>query len=112
MQQLAGLEAQVDRVEARPSRKRKTFARRKVTVRLSEGVCGRLDVATDRPGVGKSMFVEAALEHFMNPDPSVESLLRETLDDMHARFDHLERNMQMIAETVALHARYHLTVVP
>ena len=83
-----------------------------MTVRLSEGVCGRLDVATDRPGVGKSMFVEAALGHFMNPVPSVEALLRERLDDMHSRFDHLERDMRIIAETVALHARYHLTVVP
>ena len=112
MQQLADLDAQVDRGDVRPSRKRKASARRKVTVRLSEGVCGRLDVATDRPGVGKSMLVEAALEHFLNPAPSVESLLRERFDDMHARFDHLDRNMQMIAETVALHARYHLTVVP
>jgi len=112
MQQLAELDAQVDRVVVRPSRKRKASARRKVTIRLSEGVCGRLDVATDRPGVGKSMLVEAALEHFLNPVPSVEALLRERLDDMHARFDHLERNMRMIAETVALHARYHLTVIP
>jgi len=112
MQQLAGLDAQVDRVDVRPSRKRKTFARRKVTVRLSEGVCGRLDVATDRPGVGKSILVEAALEHFLNPVPSAEALLRERLDDIQARFDHLDRNMRMIAETVALHARYHLTVVP
>jgi MFS family permease len=112
MQQLAELDAQVDRVDVRPSRKRKASARRKVTVRLSEGVCGRLDVATDRPGVGKSILVEAALEHFLNPVPSVESLLRQRLDDMHAKFDHLERNMRMIAETVALHARYHLTVVP
>ena len=112
MQQLAGLDAQPGRVDVRPSRNRKAAARRKVTVRLSEGVCGRLDVATDRPGVGKSMLVEAALEHFLSPAPSVEALLREHLDDMHARFDHLERNMGMIAETVALHARYHLTVVP
>jgi MFS family permease len=112
MQQLAELEAPADRVDVRPLRKRKASARRKVTVRLSEGVCGRLDVATDRPGVGKSMFVEAALEHFLNPVPSVEALLRERLDDMHARFDHLERDMRLIAETVALHARYHLTVVP
>jgi predicted MFS family arabinose efflux permease len=112
MQQLAELDAQVDRVDVRPSSKRKASARRKVTVRLSEGVCGRLDVATDRPGVGKSMFVEAALEHFLNPVPSVETLLRERLDDMHARFDHLERDMRMVAETVALHARYHLAVVP
>ena len=31
---------------------------------------------------------------------------------MHARFDHLERDMRMIAETIALHARYHLAVMP
>src|SRR5712672_3072613 len=112
MQQLAELDAQVDRVDIRPSRKRKASARRKVTVRLSEGVCGRLDVATDRPGVGKSMLVEAALEQFLNPAPSVEALMRERLDDMHARFDDLARDMRMIAETVALHARYHLAVMP
>jgi predicted MFS family arabinose efflux permease len=110
MQQVA--EAQADRLEVRPSRRRKISERRKVTVRLSEGVCGRLDVASDRPGVGKSMLVEAALEHFLDPTPSVEALLRERLDGIHARFDHLERDMRMIAETVALHARYHLTVVP
>ena len=112
MQQLAELDAQIDRVDVRPSRNRKAAARRKVTVRLSEGVCGRLDGATDRPGVGKSMLIEAALEHFLNPAPSVEDLLREHLDGLHARFDHLDRDMRMIAETVALHARYHLTVVP
>jgi predicted MFS family arabinose efflux permease len=112
MQQLAELDAQIDRVDVRPSRNRKAAARRKVTVRLSEGVCGRLDVATDRPGVGKSMLVEAALEDFLNPTPSVEALLREHLDVLHARFDHLDRDMRMIAETVSLHARYHLTVVP
>ena len=38
--------------------------------------------------------------------------MRERLDDMHARFDHLERDMRMIAETIALHARYHLAVMP
>ena len=110
MQQVA--EAQADLVDVRPQRRRKTSERRKVTVRLSEGVCGRLDVASDRPGAGKSMLVEAALEHFLNPTPSVEALLRERLDGIHARFDHLERDMRIIAETVALHARYHLTVVP
>ena len=110
MQQLA--EAKADFVDVRPQHRRKTSERRKVTVRLSEGVCSRLDVASDRPGVGKSMLVEAALEHFLNPTPSVEALLRERLDGIHAKFDHLERDMRIIAETVALHARYHLTVVP
>jgi len=110
MQQLA--EAQADLVDVRPQRRRKISELRKVTVRLSERVCGRLDVASDRPGLGKSMLVEAALEHFLDPTPSVEALLRERLDGIHARFDHLERDMRIITETVALHARYHLTVVP
>ena len=112
MQQLADLDVQADRGDVRPSRKRKTSARRKVTVRLSENVCGRLDIATDRPGVGKSMLVEAALEHLLNPAPSAETLLREGLDEMRARFDHLERDMRVIGETVALHARYQLAVMP
>src|ERR1700686_629567 len=97
MQQLADLDMQADRGDVRPSRKRKTPARRKVTVRLSENVCGRLDIATDRPGVGKSMLVEAALEHLLNPAPSLEALLREHLDGLPARVDHLDRDMRMIA---------------
>src|ERR1700675_1479952 len=98
MQQLADLDANADRVDLRPSRKRKASSRRKVRVRLSEGVCGRLDVATDRPGVGKSMLVEAALEHFLSPAPSLDALLRERLENMHARFDHFERDLRTIAE--------------
>ena len=98
MQQVAELDAQANRVDLRASRKRKASPRRKVTVRLSEGVCGRLDVAADRPGVAKSLLVEVALEHFLNPVPSVEALVRDRLDDIHARFDQLERDMRMIAE--------------
>jgi MFS family permease len=111
MQQLSDQDVQAAHVGVRPH-KRKTSARRKITVRLSEGVCGRLDVATDRPGVGKSMFVEAALEHFLQPAPSVEALVHERFDQMHARFDRLEHDMRMMAETVALHARYQLAVTP
>jgi MFS family permease len=58
------------------------------------------------------MLVEAALEDFLAPAPSVEALLRDRLDDMHTRFDRLEHDVRMIAETVALHARYQLAVTP
>ena len=112
MQQLAGPDAQADRVDVRPARKRKAPTRRKVTVRLSERVCSRLDIATDRPGVGKSMFVEAALEQFLEPSPSIEARLCGRFEDMHARFDRLEHEVRTIAETVALHARYQLAVTP
>lgn len=112
MQQFAEQDAQADGVEIRPARKRKTSARRKVTIRLSETVCGWLDTATDRPGVGKSMLVESALEHFLNPAPSVEAIVQERFDEMHARFDRFEHDMRMMAETVALQARYQLAVTP
>jgi predicted MFS family arabinose efflux permease len=111
MQQLSDQDVHAAHGDLRP-RQRKTSARRKITVRLSEGVCKRLDVATDRPGVGKSMFVESALEQFLNPAPSVEHALQERFDQMHTRFDRLEHDMRMMAETVALHARYQLAVTP
>jgi hypothetical protein len=97
---------------AKPSpRKRSSLATRKVTIRITEKIHEQLEAATERPGVGKSMVVEAALAQFLNPRPS-ENPARHSSDDIHARFDSLERNLRTIAETVALHARYHLAVMP
>src|SRR5882762_9482861 len=93
-------------------RKRKSRAVRKVTVRLTEEVCERLQVAAERPGVGKSMIVDAALERLLSPRAPVEDLVEQHFDHLHARFDSLQYDMRMIAETVALHARYHLAVMP
>jgi hypothetical protein len=93
------------------SRKRNPPVTRKITVRITEKLHEQLQSATERPGVGKSMVVEAALAQFLNPRPP-ENPAQYSVDDMHARFDSLERNLQNIAETVALHARYHLAVMP
>jgi len=91
-------------------RKRNSSVTRKVTIRITEKTHEQLEAATERPGVGKSMVVEAALAQFLNPRPP-ENPAQQSFDDMHARFDSLERNLQTIAETVALHARYHLAVM-
>ena len=114
MQFQSELEMQVGHVEAEsPSvAKRKTLRSRKMTVRLTEDLYDRLCTATERPGIGKSMVVEAALDHFLSAAPSAEDVIRERFDDMGIRFDRLERDMRMVAETVALHARYHLAVLP
>ncbi len=114
MQFQSELEMQVGQGEAEsPSvAKRKTVRSRKMTVRLTEELYDRLCTATDRPGVGKSMVVEAALERFLSAAPSAEDVIGERFDDMGVRFDRLERDMRMVAETVALHARYHLAVLP
>ena len=85
---------------------------RKVTVRLTEELYNRFAAATERPGVGKSMVVEAALERFLSVAPSIEDTVGDRFDDMDEKLDRLEQNMRIMAETVALHARYHLSVMP
>ncbi|MGY4501329.1 hypothetical protein ACVWYH_005260 [Bradyrhizobium sp. GM24.11] len=84
---------------------------RKVTVQLSEITFQRLEAASDRPEVEKSMVVEAALERFLDPAPATEGV-RQALDRMSGQIEGLERDVAIIAETVGLHARYHLTVTP
>jgi MFS family permease len=114
MQQQSGLAREADDAEAggpSPMRRRDKQSR-KLTVRLTEQLYDELAVATDRPGVGKSMVVQAALVSFLNPLPAADDPARQRIEDLHARFDSLERNLSTIAETVALHARYHLAVVP
>jgi MFS family permease len=92
--------------------KRSPLKTRKVTIRLTEKLHEQLEVATERPGVGKSMVVEAALEGFLNPAPTVEEPVRERHDDISVRFDRLEQDMRIMAETIALHARYQLAIMP
>ena len=99
-------------VEALPASRRRPKRSRKVTVRLTEELYNRFSAATERPGVGKSMVVEAALERFLSVAPSMEDTVRDRFDDMDDKLDRLERNMRIMAETVALHARYHLAVMP
>ncbi|MGL3104748.1 hypothetical protein [Bradyrhizobium sp. BR 1432] len=84
-------------------------ATRKITVLLSEKIASRLEVAT---GLGKSMVVEAALERFLDPAPPIEGLIHEALDRINRQLERLDTDVRTIAETVALHARYHLTVTP
>ncbi len=93
-------------------RQKKPRAVRKVTVRLTEEVYQQLAAATDRPGVGKSMLVEAALAHFLSPPAPAEDLVQGRFDEMRERFDRLERDICVIGETVAHHARYHFAVLP
>ncbi len=99
-------------VDASPVSTRRPKRSRKVTVRLTEELYNRFAAAAERPGVGKSMVVEAALERFLSVAPSIEDAVRDRFDDIDDKLDRLERNVQVMAETVALHARYHLAVMP
>ncbi|MGY4334806.1 hypothetical protein ACVWWG_009274 [Bradyrhizobium sp. LB7.2] len=53
---------------------------KKIIVQLSESILERLEAATERAGVGKSMVVETALQRFLAPTQGAEGLIRETLD--------------------------------
>jgi predicted DNA-binding protein len=85
---------------------------KKVSVQLSETLFERLEAATDRPGVTKSKVVEAALERFLDLEPPIEGVLYECMDRMSKQLERLAGEVQIISETVALHARYHLTINP
>lgn len=114
MQLHSEVEMQASRAEteAASASTRKSRRSRKVTVRLTEELYNRLSTATERPGLGKSMLVEAALERFLSPAPSAEDIVHERFDEMNLRFDRLEHDVRMMAETIALHARYQLSVMP
>ncbi|MCK1429129.1 hypothetical protein IVB06_29510 [Bradyrhizobium sp. 171] len=101
-------EAEVD-AQPSPSEAQQT---RKITIQLSECIFQRLEAATDRPGMGKSVVVEAALERFLDPAPRIEGLVYEAIERTNKQVLSLRTDIAVIAETVALHVRYHLTLTP
>jgi hypothetical protein len=88
--------------------------KRKVTVQLSEQIAERLEVAAEQPGASKTAIVEAALERFLKPDAETidDATLLRRLNWMSRQLEQLERELRIVNETVALHARYHLTITP
>jgi predicted DNA-binding protein len=89
--------------------------KQKVTVRLSEQIIERLNATAEREGATKTAIVEAVLDNFLNVD-ALESIkdaatLRR-LNWMSRQLEQLERDLRIVNEIVALHARYHLTVTP
>jgi predicted transcriptional regulator len=88
--------------------------KRKVTVQLSEQIAERLEAAAEQPGASKTAIVEAALERFLKPDAETidDATLLRRLNWMSRQLEQLERELRIVNETVALHARYHLTITP
>ncbi|WP_128970760.1 CopG family transcriptional regulator [Bradyrhizobium tropiciagri] len=74
----------------------------------------RLELAARRPGTNKSAIVDAALDRFLNPerDASGDAALLRRLDRMNRQLDRAERDLSIMAETIALFVRYYLTITP
>ena len=88
--------------------------KRKVTVQLSEQVAERLEAVAEQRGTSKAVIIESALERFLNPDAeSMDDVtLLRRLNWISRQLEELERDLRIVNETVALHARYHLTITP
>jgi predicted transcriptional regulator len=72
----------------------------------------RLDRLAVHKGVSKSAVIAAALASFLAPDggDQREAAIAKRLDRLSRQFDRLERDQNILIETVALYVRYFLTV--
>jgi hypothetical protein len=86
----------------------------KLSAYVSDSVSQRLELAAKRPGTNKSAIVEAALDRFLNPerDTSGDAALVRRLDRMSGQLDRVDRDLSVMAETIALFVRYYLTITP
>lgn len=72
----------------------------------------RLDRLAVHKGVSKSAVIAAALASFLSPDggDQREAAIAKRLDRLSRQFDRLERDQNILIETLALYVRYFLTV--
>ncbi|WP_326543667.1 CopG family transcriptional regulator [Pseudorhodoferax sp.] len=72
----------------------------------------RLDQLAVHKGVSKSAVIAAALASFLSPDggDQREAATAKRLDRLSRQFDRLERDQNVLIETMALYIRYFLTV--
>jgi hypothetical protein len=86
----------------------------RICVYLTEEAAARLTAEAQSRGVTKSFIVRAALDQFLGADSSTaeNGTMVRRLSWMSRQLEQLDRNLRVVNETVALHARYHLAVTP
>jgi hypothetical protein len=67
-----------------------------------------------RTGVTKSELVETALDRFLGSDSAGEdfAIVADRLVSLSDHIERIERDLRIVNEVVALHARFHLAVTP
>ena len=88
--------------------------KRKICVYVGEELVTRLAAAAEQRGATKSGLVGAALDRFLDVagDQDDRPGMDERLSQMGQQLDQLAQELKFVGETVAMHARYHLTVTP
>jgi hypothetical protein len=72
----------------------------------------RLEALATMKGLSKSAIIAAALAAFLAPESGDqrEVIIAKRLDRLSRQFDKLERDQNILIETLALYVRYYLTV--
>jgi len=88
--------------------------KRKICVYLTEQAAARLAATAKHRGATKSGLVAAALDRFLDATDQQDdrASLERRLIWMSRQLEHLDRDLRIVNETVAMHARYHLAVTP
>ncbi|MEJ5126564.1 CopG family transcriptional regulator [Comamonas sp. MYb21] len=88
------------------------MSRSRLNIFIEPAHAKRLDQLAVHKGVSKSAIVAAALSSFLSPDggDQREAAMTKRLDRLSRQFDRLERDQNILIETVALYVRYFLTV--
>ncbi len=88
------------------------YARKRLNLFIEPEHAKRLDALATMKGLSKSSIVAAALASFLSPDSGDqrEAAIAKRLDRLSRHLDKLERDQNILIETLALYVRYFLTV--
>ncbi|WP_110958420.1 CopG family transcriptional regulator [Acidovorax sp. ST3] len=88
------------------------MSRARLNIFIEPAHAKRLEQLAVHKGVSKSAIVAAALSSFLSPDggDQREAAMAKRLDRLSRQLDRLERDQNILIETVALYVRYFLTV--
>lgn len=88
------------------------MSRTRLNIFIEPDHAKRLQQLAAHKGVSKSAVIAAALSSFLSPDATDqrEAAIGKRLDRLSRQFDRLERDQNILIETVALYVRYFLTV--
>ena len=88
------------------------MTRARLNIFLEPAHAKRLDELAAAKDLSKSSIIAAALAAFIAPDAGErrEAMIGKRLDRLSHQFERLERDQNILIETVALYVRYYLTV--
>lgn len=87
-------------------------ARARLNIFIEPDHAKRLEQVAAHQGVSKSAVIAAALSSFLSPEGAEqrETAMAKRLDRLSRQFERLDRDQNILVETVALYVRYFLTV--